>query len=64
MAKLTDRLSAMELTGLARPLADTDVTCTTGPSCSWEWRTRRSSPEGNGRHRAASHKRYSDYSVT
>lgn len=41
VARLTDRLSAVELTGLARPLADTDVTCTTGPSCSWEWRTGR-----------------------
>lgn len=39
MARLTDKLSAVELTGLARPLADTDVTCTTGPSRSREWKT-------------------------
>lgn len=39
MAGLTDKLSAEELTGLARPLADTDVTCTTGPSRSREWKT-------------------------
>lgn len=48
VARLTDRLSAVELTGLARPSADTDVTCTTGPSYSWEWRTGRTVITGRG----------------
>lgn len=46
MARLTDKLSAVELTGLAHPLADTDVTCTTGPCGSREWRTGGSPPLG------------------
>lgn len=46
MAGLTDRPSAVELTGLARPLADTDVSGAAAPCGSRDWRTGGSAPPG------------------